>query len=331
MSTAFEKPEKGEQASAYVGDIAKWNQIVDMLNYYNSAKQSGETAGDQSAVSPIVENTNTSNIEIGTVVGLGEVVEPPAELTDEDILKELLRKPVFEVSDDATWPDLLSNVAISHKAIPEGDRGSVRVARYITASVTHVTDGDQWAMPDPTDPTKLLTSDAGIYRIIAEFPDDDLAVLDTQEEQPIWKFETTGAYADNDDGISVADAKLLRLDGEVFADTGNEVQVYDYFETEATEGMCFHSAGKFIPSKVDSNRIFKTGEDGIPARTDGICPTLGKAEDVKWWDIEGETMCEKDEFAVYNPFQTDIEGDTYIIACKIKDKWVVHAEDCPDA
>ena len=158
---------------------------------------------------PSIENITEDQLEVGTMNQLGDVFEPDAAV-DEDLKMIFYNQPKFESTDPVVWPDVLKSPVLLNIAVNPESTGMVRSARYVVVDVTIVKEEDKYVMPDPVDPTKLKTADAGLYRIVGIWPEDNKALVDTQESQPMWRFELPGSYSGTP---PVSQAKLLRLDG----------------------------------------------------------------------------------------------------------------------
>ena len=212
------KPISGQEVKPYVGNQKIWNRIVLMLADYNAGKFKNRRSGEIIAV-PSIENITEDQLELGTMNQLGDVFEPDAAV-DEDLKMIFYNQPKFESTDPVVWPDVLKSPVLLNIAVNPESTGMVRAASYVVVDVDIVKEEDKYVMPDPADPTKLKTADAGLYRIVGIWPEDNKVLVDTQESQP--------------------------LDGDEYAGIGNEVEVVDYLETGQTEGFCTQIGDKFV-------------------------------------------------------------------------------------
>lgn len=153
-------------------------------------------------------------------------------------------RPILTLS-DPVWHSAIHSLIITHRTIPANTPTAVGSNRFAYAPIALGSSDHTFAMPDPTDPTKLKSSYSGIFKIIATMGDnDDLwAILDTTVSQPRWRYEIT----ENSQAPDSTTAKLLNLDGTTFADS---IELEDpdsvgNLDQTGHKGFCHHAGNKF--------------------------------------------------------------------------------------
>ena len=343
MPTNFRSPIPGQPVAPFVGNHVLWQRLLDMLQSYE-AGNFGNRNRPSAVTTPGLHNDTTDTIYKKHDVKLLDSLKQTVATAPQDLKDMQYISPIF-TAQDPTWATALNLPVPLRQAFAPGDTQSIRTSRYQTVPVTMVNDTDQYVMFDPSDATKLKTNaTSGMYRIIGIFQETDTegdrAVIDTQEEQPIWQYETLEAFVAGPP--RTAKAKLLDLEKTVYADdntpSGDDesIQVIDPLGSAGDTGLCVFSHGKFYAiagGGGGGNRTFKTPSGGIPARDDSAAdPVAPNATCPEWTidDTDGNKLKANGQTEViWNIFSTAIAGEVFIEAQQQPDgTWVVDAEDC---
>ena len=249
---AYPPPAVGDNLVEFTGNVPMWKHILRMLAEWqagelggnNSVTQVGKRTGSQ----VIIKNDSTSTIPAGTIVQLGSLVDYGTTVTD--VGEEMTRRsPIWGVT-TAVWHTAIDKLCLLEQPLPPDTTTVARRRRLYVMPIIQVKSGDSYAMPDPSNMTRLRSADAGVYKILGTYSIDSnavqYAVLDTYESQTLWRVELT---QDHQAAPLTTTCKLLRLDGDEFS-TGDTIEMSDpddLFDTLVTgdKGWVIHVANKF--------------------------------------------------------------------------------------
>lgn len=186
-----------------------WNPLERMVN----ADQIGATTAD--SVGPYSAAVILRAVNGGANLEADHVAQFTAPALDPYTVKSGRSSPLVELG-DAAWHDSLGQLCVAIDPIPAGKIGRVAVAGVTTAVVDVVSTDHRFASLDPTDPTRLRSSDTGEIKLIGE-------PADTGERLCLVQLGIIGAilwrYTLDEDfpelGTTVA-ATLHRLDGTTY-------------------------------------------------------------------------------------------------------------------
>ena len=242
------KPQPGEPAFPFLGDTEMWSTLIEIIAKYRAGdfgarKQSGRspvTIRGRNARVAVSGSGDSAIIAKSTLQVLGDIGSPP--MTSSDVLKRLFeKKPTFELV-DPVWHTSIDKVFPVPRDVPPNTTVPFYSQRYIVADVPGITVTDRYVMVDPDEPTALKGSgESGIYGVMG-ISHDDVAILDTRDSQPIWRYEMTAASGAPGDTA----ANLQTMEGTTFG----AIQLSDPLglmddQANTDLGYCLHVGNKF--------------------------------------------------------------------------------------
>jgi len=186
----------------------------------------GSNAFDSSpfAGAVVVKGFNASGdlIDRDRVAKIGDLVLDP------ETHKQARRLPCVNV-EEPDFPHTLGRIAIAIEPVPDGKLGDFAIGGYCIASVYIVKATDRFATVDPSDPTRLRSSDTGEVRIVSMSPSaadsaERLCFIAFGDPHLIrWRYIRTAAFS------KAGPVKILRIDGDDFS-PGTTVTLLDDIE-----------------------------------------------------------------------------------------------------
>ena len=243
----YPKPKFGKDPSDLVDSARYHTDLILMLSAY---KRGEFTRADPvRSVDPTiwVANDSGDSMDAGTLLQI-------ATMDPATIAELAARSPTFTAI-TPTWHTAIDNLfvlnqpAVNNQAIPYHLRG------WATVLLTDHTAGDRWVMPDPFDPTKMRTADAGIYKILGLDEGNNVATVDLTQSQTLWRYELT----QDSQAPEVTTAKLLRIDGDVYAISNENPAIINLADPDGLmddqvsgdRGWCHHVGNQFIAIQAE--------------------------------------------------------------------------------
>lgn len=233
----FIAPKPGQSVRPFVGDSSLWTQLIKMLNDWNEKK--AERKGlSHSVCTPEVFNISVEDpIPVGDIRQLDDLAQVPVDPEAQRMMKYTPRFGGYLPQ----WQNGMDNVMPAHRFIDAGERGPVGSTRFIPIEINNPENPGSFLMVDPDNPGKLKPAHSGIYRILGRLEDNlsvDVAVVDTLQHQPLWRYEITGEPVDG-----VAPANLYDVNGDLYE---NDIDLTVPFPSETSEeGYCIHIGDEF--------------------------------------------------------------------------------------
>lgn len=245
----FRTPSSGQPVGPYIKQTSLWAALISMLNDHQRGALGAGRLDRDLVCQPVAVNTLGKQVERGTLLRPTTLrYAPPNPNAPLRILTEY--KASFSVA-EPVWHTSIDDIFIVPRPWQEDQVVPIFASRLMVAVVNineHSKPNDRYAMVDPTTPTELRTSDAGIFQIIGDYDVDEpfrrIAVVDTSEGQPFWRYE----LKEDHQGVSApTEIKLLRLDGDEYAPTAFLSDPDGLMADQVTgdRGFCFHSGNKF--------------------------------------------------------------------------------------
>lgn len=234
----FRLPQPGDELDQLVLTAKFQKEVVKLVN--NQPNKVGKRNNKGRTDRHIwVKNTGT-NRDFGELLQIDAMTQPSAALA-----RTFHASPTMTAI-EPIWHTNIDNLIVTND-LPANHTMAYRPQSWATVKVTVVRDSDRWVMVDPLFPERCITSDAGIYKILGVDKTNNLATVDLTQSQPIWHFELT---QDPQTHPLTTTAKLLRLDGDAYAD---EVDLTDrtgllaaVSASTGTQGQCLHVGNKFV-------------------------------------------------------------------------------------
>jgi hypothetical protein len=238
------KPNEGDPAAPFLTDTAMWSALLDMLAAWMNGEFAAQQPKNKKGLGTSPQARPEEILLEGRVSQMDELRDAtmPPDISAQSLVR---RKPVLSVK-DPVWHTDIDKPFVVNKTLNPTTIVGVANQRYVTAPITLVKDTDRYAMIDHTDPTKLKTSTSGIFKVIEIWEgDSDIAILDTLEQQRLWRYELTEEVTQD----GTYSAKLLRLDGEIYASdaeiTFAGLPKIGVCMKAEERGYCYHTGNEF--------------------------------------------------------------------------------------
>ena len=204
------KPQAGQSVGPFIADSGMWSLLFDMLSAYRNGDLTSDNKGVGGSRTSLIVTSDTA-IAAGTLKQIDAIKDPGAQ-TDPAVLFTLNRKPIFTVK-DPVWHTDMDNLLFIQKSMQADTAAAVNRARLVSTPIDIVSTNHRYAMVDPSDPNALKSSTSGIYKIYESYASSSVAILDTQESQPLWMYQLN----ENSKAPGSTNAKLLGLDLSTFS------------------------------------------------------------------------------------------------------------------
>ena len=229
--TNYGPPSSGQPIIPYVGNIAMWRDIVAMVGWWQKQQGSNAVVNGSGGITPIAINTAASAFLAGDLARIsGPILQP----TNPQPMPQQLNTPLIELA-EPSWSNL-SNIIIVHKPIPTDRSAPVVIPNLFAVKGELEKPTDTFAMMNPNNPRRMLSSDAGMFKIVAALvdrndPNERYLIVDTRTSQPIWRFAIVGGST-----------RLYRLDGDLYA---NSISL-SHPNGIVPQGFCLQTGAGFI-------------------------------------------------------------------------------------
>lgn len=244
----YSKPAPGQPVVPYVGNKPMWDDLMDMLEWWKS-QQAGGNLVSHGRCKVFGKNTLGTDMLAGKLAYIDSIVQPSASTMAVDYMQY---SPIANLI-TPVWHTKIDKLVLLHKGIPAGQVANIFGPTIIPCEGTVGQTTDAYVMVDPTNPSWLKTSDAGIYGLVGILNEHGgsrkFLIVDTTKSQRLWRYELTAAFSGTP---STAAAKLLRMDGTQYAATCtiSDPELLMGDQVSGDTGFCEHVGNKFIAKEA---------------------------------------------------------------------------------
>jgi hypothetical protein len=228
----FRSPSKGDKIEG-LAQAELWRNIIALVNERMTQDPERPRAIENGIYS--AEN-NASGLTLKT----GQLLQLDGEdIVDADEGEMKLLTGIAFKTKTPVWHSEIDNLFVVYEAdMYPDDMQSIKEADVVAVSeFTLVKATDRYAMIDPADPTKLKSSDTGMFKLLFWEDKSQMAVLDLRDGSNLWRYETTSGTT----------AKLLRLDDDELT-AGALITLTDpdgLIRSNGQKGFCKFVGNKF--------------------------------------------------------------------------------------
>lgn len=299
----------------FLKDLGLWSDLIDMLAWYKQQRANESQLGGYGKCLPVGHNTGIYDMLPGEIAYVNGALQPSA---DTPAIENMKYSPILEL-ETPVWHSKIDKVVLLHKGILTGEVNPCTGPTILPALGTVVNANDKYVMVDPAFPSKLKTSDAGIFGLIGslEYGGETALIVDTTVNQPLWRYQLTSYFVGG-----LATAELLRLDGAVYGSiTLTEAGGFMFYADSSAAGYCMQVGNKFIPIPGPEAKVFIAPIGGVPART-GTGPwTAGTAACLLASTVGSSITATAEASFVNNVATSSIPAGSLFVASPINGSW----------